>query len=133
MVDRDFHTVDYILFALSLGLSLGIGVWAAFTGGKQSTTGEFLMGNRELNPLAVGMSIFMSFISAILVLGNVAEVYLYGIQWWLQLWGDLLAYAYICIICVPFFYKMKLTSSFEVTIKLKLPEILSLCTSTVSK
>ena len=112
---RDFHTVDYVLFALSLVLSLGIGVWAALSGGKQKTTSEFLMGNRNLNPLAVGMSIFMSFISAILVLGNTAEMYLYGVQWWMQVWGAILSYFYICLMFVPFFYRLNLTSSFEVS------------------
>ncbi len=33
-----FHWLDYLLFALMLLVSLGIGIYAALTGGKQKTT-----------------------------------------------------------------------------------------------
>ena len=33
-----FHWLDYVLFAVMLVLSLGIGIYAAFSGGKQKTT-----------------------------------------------------------------------------------------------
>ncbi len=33
-----FHWLDYVLFALMLLVSLGIGIYAALSGGKQKTT-----------------------------------------------------------------------------------------------
>ena len=33
-----FHWLDYVLFAVMLIISLGIGVYAALSGGKQKTT-----------------------------------------------------------------------------------------------
>ena len=60
------------------------------------------------------MSIFMSFISAVLVLGNTAEMYMYGIQAYLSLIGGTFAYFYIAQNFVPLFYRLKLTSTFVV-------------------
>lgn len=33
-----FRTLDYIVFAITLGISAGIGVYFWFSGGKQKTT-----------------------------------------------------------------------------------------------
>ncbi len=58
-----FHWLDYVLFVVMLVASLGIGVYAALTGGKQRTTREFLIGNRELTLLPVFVSFVMSYTS----------------------------------------------------------------------
>ena len=41
-----FHWADYVVFTATLVIALGIGVFQAFTGDKQRTTKEYLMGNR---------------------------------------------------------------------------------------
>ena len=64
------------------------------------------------------MSIFMSFISAILVLGNTAEMYMFGIQYYVTLLGSILSYLYIAAVLVPLFYSLKLTSTFVVSVNL---------------
>ena len=60
------------------------------------------------------MSIFMSFISAILILGNTAEMYMFGIQYYISLLGSIFSYLYIASVLVPLFYELKLTSTFVV-------------------
>ena len=42
---RGFHVADYIIFILTLVVSLGIGVYYA-VGGRNKTNEEYLMGNR---------------------------------------------------------------------------------------
>ena len=59
-----FHIVDYILFVVMLLVSLGIGIYSAFTGGRQKTTSEYLMGNRQLKLAPVALSICVSMVSA---------------------------------------------------------------------
>ena len=64
--------------------------------------------------LPVTASIFMSFISALLVLGNTAEMYHHGGQFFLQVIGASLAYLVTAFLVVPIIYPLKITSSFQV-------------------
>ena len=96
---HSLHFVDVIVFILVLCFSVGIGtlksaifslniflslitfyhlnagLYHAFTGGKQKTLSEYYTGNRKLRTLPVALSILVSFVSAILVLGTPAEMY----------------------------------------------------------
>ena len=49
--DVGFHWADYLVFAATLLIALGIGVFQAFTGDRQKTTKEYLMGNRSVKKL----------------------------------------------------------------------------------
>ena len=42
------HWVDYVVFVVFMGVSLGIGVFYAFSGGRQRSPDEFLVGSRRL-------------------------------------------------------------------------------------
>ena len=46
MADTGFAWYDYLIFIATLVVSLGIGLYFSFAGGKQRTTKEYLMGNR---------------------------------------------------------------------------------------
>ena len=41
-----FEWYDYLIFIGTLVVSLGIGLYFSFAGGKQKTTKEYLMGDR---------------------------------------------------------------------------------------
>ncbi len=113
MAGEGFQWLDYILFSGILLLSTGMGLWAAYTGRHQKTAQQFLVGNRDFNPIPVTISIFMSFASAITVLGMTAEMYLYGLQFVLNVVGLVLSNIYCALVFVPFFYDLKMTSTFE--------------------
>ena len=112
---RGFSIVDYVVFALVVMISLTIGLYHAFTGGKQRTPGEYLMGNRNLRTLPVAMSILVSYVSSILVLGVPAEMYTRGTQLILRTLGYCLACIISSLLFVPLFYGLNVTSSFEVS------------------
>ena len=44
---QKFHWADYLVFTLSLAVSLAIGIFFALTGDKQRTTQEFLLASRS--------------------------------------------------------------------------------------
>ena len=121
---RVFQPLDIVIFVLVLAISLGIGIFFALAGGRQKTTKEYLMGNRNLSLVPVSISMFMSFISAILVLGNTAEIYLHGTQFYISAFGNAATFLFSAYFFVPIFYPLKLTSSFEVSVYLSIPMIL---------
>ncbi len=113
MAGEGFQWLDYTLFSGILLMSMGIGVWAAYSSRHQRTAQQFLMGNRDLKLVPVTISIFMSFASALTVLGCTAEMYLYGLQFILNALGLVLGNIYCGLVFVPFFYDLKMTSTFE--------------------
>ena len=113
---RSFHVVDYAIFALVLLVSLSIGFYHAFTGGKQRTTKEYLLANRQLKTVPVTLSILVSFFSGILVLGTPAEMYTRGTQLFMRTVGYCVACVLSSLLFVPLFFNLKVTSSFEVRI-----------------
>ena len=74
---HSLHWFDYFILAAFLLVSVGIGVYHALTGGRQRTTSEFIMANRKLQVIPTVISMMVSFQSAIMILGIVAEMYRY--------------------------------------------------------
>ncbi|XP_070533233.1 sodium-coupled monocarboxylate transporter 1-like [Ptychodera flava] len=134
MVRKDlptFSIADYVVFGGMLAISMGIGVFHACTGGKQKTSGEFLMADRNMQPWPVAMSLVASFMSAITVLGTPAEHYLFGTMF--SLFG--ITYTLVMIITaelfMPSYYKLGITSAYEyleIRFKSKLVRILGCAT-----
>ena len=107
---------DYVILALFLLISLGIGFYHSITGGRQRTTQEFIMANRKLGILPTAMSLFVSFQSAIMILGSTAEMYMFGMQY--MIW-DPVAFTISTIlverIAIPWIYPLKLVSINDVS------------------
>ncbi|XP_071493672.1 sodium/iodide cotransporter-like, partial [Diadema antillarum] len=112
-VVRHFGAWDYVVFALMLLVSAAIGVYSALSGGRQKTANEFLLGNRNMGIIPVSMSIMVSFISAISVIGTPGEIYMYDTMF---LWG-VIAYILPNLLLVrlfmPLFFKLNITSVYE--------------------
>ncbi|XP_059145999.1 sodium-dependent multivitamin transporter-like [Physella acuta] len=113
IMKNHFGPVDYVVFAAMLIISMAIGVWFALRGGKQKTQGEYLMANRSLSILPVAISILVSYMSAILILGFPAEMYTQGTEFYLTTFGVMLGVVLAALVFVPLMYPLKLTSAFE--------------------
>jgi sodium-coupled monocarboxylate transporter 8/12 len=112
--ENNFSVADWAVFAGLLIFSACIGVYYALVGGKQKTTKEFLMANHNLKILPVAISILVSFLSAILILGAPAEMYFKGTQYYLYVFGQMTAVVLATVLFVPLFYPLKLTSMYQV-------------------
>ena len=44
-----FGIWDYVVLAVTLGVSSGIGIYYRFTGGKQKTAEEYLLGDKKMS------------------------------------------------------------------------------------
>ncbi|ESO04547.1 hypothetical protein HELRODRAFT_79055 [Helobdella robusta] len=108
-----FHYADYIIFLLFLIVSLAIGLYHAYKSRKNKSADEFLMGNRKLHLFPVSVSITLSFISAVLVLGQPAEVHTRGTQFAMVICGIWIGSIISAIVIVPLFYNLRVTSSYE--------------------
>ena len=84
LTTNSFHVVDYVVLVGMLAVSLGIGAYYALAGGKQRTREEYLLGNRKLGTFPVFVSVLVSFMSSVSILGIPAEVNQYGIQFGLS-------------------------------------------------
>ncbi|XP_021372063.1 sodium-coupled monocarboxylate transporter 1-like [Mizuhopecten yessoensis] len=105
--------VDYITFGSAILISISIGIYFAFAGGKQKTTNEFLMGNRHMKVLPVALSLMVTFESSITMLGFPAEVYVHGIMFWWALFSFMFANFIGVLIWVPLIHPLKVTSLYQ--------------------
>uniref|UniRef100_A0AAQ5ZEN2 Solute carrier family 5 member 8 n=1 Tax=Amphiprion ocellaris TaxID=80972 RepID=A0AAQ5ZEN2_AMPOC len=115
-VSGSFVAADYVVFALMLVVSAAVGVYYAWTDRKQRSSGDFLMGGRRLTALPVSLSLTASFMSAITVLSHPAEVYRYGASVAFYCLSYLVTMLVTSEVFLPVFYKLSITSTYEVTL-----------------
>ena len=109
---------DYVVLAVFLVISVGIGFYHSLTGGRQRTTEEFIMANRRLDILPTTLSLFVSFQSAVTMLGLTAEMYMYGVQVLVWMWvGFTVALLFTERFIVPWLYPLRLVSINAVGLK----------------
>ncbi|XP_031732938.1 solute carrier family 5 member 6a [Anarrhichthys ocellatus] len=108
-----FTTADYVIFALLLVASAGIGLFYAFSGGRQRTTQEFLMADRSMSCLPVSLSLLATFQSAVAILGAPSEVYTFGTQYWFLGCSYFLGLLIPAHVFIPVLYRLRLSSAYE--------------------
>uniref|UniRef100_A0A3P8S2C4 Sodium-dependent multivitamin transporter n=1 Tax=Amphiprion percula TaxID=161767 RepID=A0A3P8S2C4_AMPPE len=113
VVQMHFTTVDYVIFVLLLVASAGIGLFYAFSGGRQRTTQEFLMADRSMSCLPVSLSLLATFQSAVAILGAPSEVYTFGTQYWFLGCSYFLGLLIPAHVFIPVFYRLRLSSAYE--------------------
>lgn len=107
-------TADFVVFACTLGVSALIGLFYAIKDRNKNNTEEFLLGGRKMGVLPVTLSLLSSFISAVTLLGTPAEIYTYNTMfWWISV-AFLVTTLGTAFIFIPIFYKLGITSTFEV-------------------
>ncbi|XP_003224296.2 sodium-coupled monocarboxylate transporter 2 [Anolis carolinensis] len=110
---KNFVAWDYVVFAALFLISSGIGVFFAIKDRKKTTSGDFLVGGRQMTCGPVALSLTASFMSAVTVLGTPAEVYRHGSAFILFS----IAYTFVIIftseLFLPVFYRSGITSTYE--------------------
>lgn len=106
--------VDYMVFALMLFICGGIGIYHAFVDKRRQTTANYLMANRSMSKLPIAISLLVSFLSAVSILGIPSEVYTYGFSYILICFAFVVIFLASAFLFVPVFYKLQITSTNEV-------------------
>lgn len=113
IVQMHFSTVDYVIFVVLLVASAGIGLYYAFSGGRQRTTQEFLLADRNMRCLPVSLSLLATFQSAVAILGAPSEIYTHGTQYWFLGCSYFLGLLIPAHIFIPVFYRLRVSSAYE--------------------
>ena len=113
-IHAHFTVADFIVFSLTLLASMGIGIFYSRAGGAQQNNNEYLMAGRSMSSIPVAISVLASFVSSIAILGNPAEVYTYGFQYWIQSFTNFISVPLMALVFLPVYYNLRLTSSYEV-------------------
>ncbi|XP_076377509.1 sodium-coupled monocarboxylate transporter 1 [Megalopta genalis] len=108
-----FSWVDYLVLAAMLAISCLIGTFYGFFSKKQETSEDFLLGGSSMGTFPMAMSLAASFITAIELLGNPAEMYAQGTQFWMTCVAFILVVPITSHLYLPVFMKLRLTSSYE--------------------
>ena len=113
LTEQAFKVGDYIVFSLTVLLSVAIGIYFACSGKKNSTTLNYFHGDRQLSYGPVALSLVVTFQSSIMLLGFPAEVYYYGYMICLFNIGQCAAIYIATRIVVPLMYPLKITSVYH--------------------
>uniref|UniRef100_A0A671MNZ1 Sodium-dependent multivitamin transporter n=1 Tax=Sinocyclocheilus anshuiensis TaxID=1608454 RepID=A0A671MNZ1_9TELE len=113
VVQMHFSTVDYVIFVMLLVASAGIGLYYAFSGGRQRTTQEFLLADRSMRCLPVSLSLLATFQSAVAILGAPSEIYTHGTQYWFLGCSYFLGLLIPAHVFIPVFYRLHLSSAYQ--------------------
>ncbi|XP_069970064.1 sodium-coupled monocarboxylate transporter 1 isoform X2 [Penaeus vannamei] len=108
-----FTVVDYVVFALMLVVSVGIGVYSSLRGKGASSTQAFLLGGRDMSLAPVAFSLTGGVISAISILGLPTELYLYGTQLVMNIFGAVVGVLVVRNVILPIVYPLRLVSIYQ--------------------
>ena len=70
-----FAWPDYLTLVITLMMSCAVGMYYWFVSKKNQSTEEFLMAGRNMHPVPVALSMFVSQISAISFIADPVEVH----------------------------------------------------------
>ncbi|RUS77037.1 hypothetical protein EGW08_015217 [Elysia chlorotica] len=108
-----YGVADYAVGTVILLVPLAIGVWYAVRDFHKATRDEYLLGGRQMLILPVTMSTFISFTSAVSLMGTPAEIFYFGGIGFDMYLGLALSYVVGAFTVVPLMQPLKLTSVYE--------------------
>jgi Na+/proline symporter len=141
-MESKFQVLDYIILVLILLLSIIVGLFheakefvknsncfqrskpqnkisdenielKKVSNTSEDKTSEYLTGNASISPIPIAFSLLASFYSATALLGMPAEVYQYGIQYWIVVFGMMVTPIIGAYVTGPIFSKTGALSVFE--------------------
>ncbi|XP_078483735.1 sodium-coupled monocarboxylate transporter 1-like isoform X1 [Ciona intestinalis] len=112
-VSREFGTVDLIVFSASLLLTFLVGGYYAYKARRDDSVANYYFGNRKIPPIPLGLSLAVTYISALTMIGIPTETYTYGM---INIWhmtGTLIPSVFVCIYFIPLYYRLQLSTIYE--------------------
>ena len=104
------HGLDWIIISIYVSAVIGIG-W--YYGCRQKSSDEYFVGNRGMNPILVGVSMFATLFSTITYLGIPGEYISKGPVIGLSMLSLPVVYLVVGYGLVPFYMRRRVTSAYE--------------------
>ncbi|XP_078000803.1 sodium-dependent multivitamin transporter-like [Glandiceps talaboti] len=108
-----FGAVDYVVFSAMLGISAITGIYHGCKNGGQKSTSQYLVADKSMNAIPIAMSLFVSFLSALTILGMPAETFIYGAQYTMLVLSYVWLLPVVAFLYVPVFQGLNLISAYE--------------------
>lgn len=147
-----FGAADYVTLCLVLAVSCGVGVYYGCAiavsarrrrrlecdggggpevdhrltdaGAAESSTEEFLVAGRRMSVVPVSLSLFVSWLSAVSFIADPVEVYHFGVVYAVIGVGYCVGLPAVAHVFAPVYFRMRLTSVFEVGYGAQRPQLL---------
>ncbi|GFQ97212.1 putative sodium-dependent multivitamin transporter [Trichonephila clavata] len=103
---------DYLIFAATLAVSSGIGLFFQLTS-KKKTNEEYLLAGKDMTVLPVAFSLMATFMSATVLMGIPAEMYLYGTNMAFMNVGFAIAPIITAYLFLPIFFANDVSTAYE--------------------
>ncbi|RUS69858.1 hypothetical protein EGW08_022380, partial [Elysia chlorotica] len=104
---------DYLVMAVILAVPVVVSLWYAFRDKDRLTRSEYLLGGQTMNLVPVAMSLFVTFQSAVSLIGAPGEIYTFGTSYLLIYIGISLSYVVSAWTVVPLLYPLEVTSIYQ--------------------
>lgn len=105
-----FSAVDYVVFAVYMIASVGLGVWFVK---EQRTVKDYFLAGQSMNWFVVAVSVIAALFSGISYLGAPTEVYSYDLTYAVSLLSFFIVTPVVILVFLPFFYRLNLYSAYE--------------------
>ncbi|XP_055948477.1 putative sodium-dependent multivitamin transporter [Argiope bruennichi] len=114
-MDPYYHLgwVDYVVIGLTLVISTAIGITFQFTGNRQKTTREYLLAGKNMSIFPVVMSITVTMLSAVTIIGTPMETYRFGLKFALLLVPFSIGTVLAALIITPVYFNCRVSTTYE--------------------
>ncbi|XP_018376705.1 PREDICTED: putative sodium-dependent multivitamin transporter [Trachymyrmex cornetzi] len=104
---------DYLVISAVMSVSIIIGLYYRFSGGRQSTATEYFSADNSLGVLPLSIAMMASHVSGITMLGMSGETYIRGLIVALMYAAGIFTVPIIAICYLPVFFEIKVVSIYE--------------------
>ncbi|XP_029165798.1 putative sodium-dependent multivitamin transporter [Nylanderia fulva] len=116
IIEGEIHRLqweDYLVIAAIMSISILIGIYYRFSGGRQRTAAEYFTADSSLGVFPLAIAMMASHISAISMLGMSGETYIRGLFVVLFYTTNIFVVPIVGICYLPVFFELKVVSIYE--------------------